>query len=63
MPVKAKAHFLRTRGATKVTIRSAGQQLNFDFGTDGVSISVVSEEPPERVVGGFKEKEVSDADT
>ena len=52
--VKAKAHFLRTRGATKVTIWSAGQQLNFNFGTDGVSISVVTEEPPEQVVGGFK---------
>ena len=58
----AKAHFLKTKSRTKVTIKSAKQQLSFDFPV-GVSISVVTEEPPEEVVGGFKEEEVSDADT
>jgi hypothetical protein len=55
MSVNAKAHFLRTTTATKVTIRSAAQQLNFDCGAGGVSIGGVTEEPPQQVVGEFKE--------
>ena len=57
----AKAHFLKTKSRTKVTIKSAKQQLSFDFPV-GVSISVVSEEPPEQVVGEFKEAQENQDD-
>jgi hypothetical protein len=42
------AHF-KTVGKTKVAVRSAGQQLQFDFPA-GVSISVVHEDVPTKTI-------------
>lgn len=50
-----RAHYLKIlKGNVRATVYAGKQPLEFNW-PEGVTISVVSEEPAENIVGGFDE--------